>query len=95
MFSLVTDYTNGRVVDESARRGEATGLLDFIPVDKADRRDGIRADASHFHALRDERAGYENRHLLLLLLTFGSMLDRGVGEHGSGKHAGRDERYNA
>ena len=28
-------------------------------------------------------------------LTFGSLVDRGIGEHGSGKHAGRNENCSA
>ena len=48
-------------------------------------------DRQQFNTLRDKRTGDENRPLFDFLLTFGSLVARGVGKHRSGKHARRDE----
>jgi hypothetical protein len=91
----MTDYTNRRIDDESASCRLPPGPVDFVAVNNSKRRNRRRADRLQFDTLRDERTGYENRLLFNFLLTFGSLVDRGIGEHRSGKHAGRHQNYSA
>ena len=91
----MTDYANRRIVDESAWRCLPPGSVDVMAVNNSDRRDRLRADRLQFDALRDQRAGDENRPLFNLLLPFGGLVSRGIGERCSGKYAGRDESCNA
>ena len=90
-----SDYADRRFVDKSARRRRPPGPVDLMAVNDSNRRDRRSADRLQFDTLRDERTGDENRLLFNILLTFGSLVDRGIGEHRSGKYAGCDESCNA
>jgi len=87
------DYAQRRVIDQSTRRRTSPCLIDFTTINDSDRRDRRRADRSQLNTLWDKRTGDENRLLFNILLTFGSLLDRGIGEHRSGKHAGCHQNY--
>ncbi len=91
----MTDYADRRFVDKSAWRRLPRGPVDFVAVNNSKRRNRRRADRPQFNTLRDERTGDENRLLFNILLTFGSLVHRGIGEHRSGKHAGRHQNYTA
>jgi hypothetical protein len=91
----MTDYTNRRIDDESARRRLPPGPVDFVAVNNSKRRNRRRADRLQFNTLWDKRAGNENSPLFNFLLMFWSLVGRGVGEHRSGKHAGRHQNYSA
>ena len=91
----VTDYAHRRIIDQSARRRLSPGPVDFMAVNNSNRRDRLGTYWLQFDTLRDERTGDENRLLFNILLTFGSLVDRGIGEHPSGKHAGRNENCSA
>ena len=91
----MTDYTNRRIVDESASCRLPPGPVDFVAVNNSKRRNRRRADRPQFNTLWDERTGDENRLLFNILLTFGSLVDRGIGEHRCAKHAGRHQNYGA
>jgi hypothetical protein len=66
-----------------------------MPVNNSNRRDRLRAYWLQLNALWDKRTGDENRLLFNILLTFGSLVDRGIGEHRSGKNAGCHQNYSA
>ena len=91
----MTDYADRRFVDKSTRRRLPRGPVDFVAVDDSDRRDRLRTDRLQFDTLRDERPGDENRPLFTCLLTFRSLVARGVGKHRSGSHAGGNENCSA
>src|SRR5207249_6842234 len=91
----VSNYAHRGIVNESTRRRLPPGPVDFVAVDDSDRRDRLRTDRLQFDALRDERTGDENRLLFNILLTFGSLAHRGLGEHRCAKHAGCHQNYNA
>jgi hypothetical protein len=92
---LATDYANRRIVDDSARRRLPPGPVDFVAVNNSKRRNRCRADRLQFNTLWDKRTGDENRLLFNVLLTFGSLVHRGIGEHRSSKHAGCHQDYGA
>ena len=91
----MTDYANRRVVDKGARRRLPSGPVDFMAVDNSDRRDRLRADRQQFDTLWDERTCDENRPLFNLLLTFRSLVARGLGTRCCSKHAGHNESGSA
>ncbi len=92
---LVTDYAHRGVIDQSARRRLPPGPVDFMAVNKSNRRDRLRAYWLQFNTLWNKRTGDENRPLFDFLLTLRSSVARGVGKHRSGKHTGRDENCSA
>jgi hypothetical protein len=57
----MTNHAYRRLVDENARCRATPGLIDFLSVDVADRRERGRADASNLNALRDKGTRDENR----------------------------------
>jgi len=75
----MTDYTNRRIVDESASCRLPPGPVDFVAVNNSKRRNRRRADRLQFNTLWDKRTGDENRPLFNFLLAFRSLLDVGVG----------------
>jgi hypothetical protein len=87
----VTDQAERRLIDQSARRRTSPCLVDFTTINDSNRRNRRRADRPQLNTLWDKRTGDENRPFFNLLLASGGLLDRGTGEHCSGKHAGRDE----
>ena len=89
------DYAQRRIIDQSARRRLSPSPVDFTTINDSERRDRRGADRSQLNTLWDKRTGHENRPLLNLLITFRGLLDRGIGEHRSGKHAARDENCSA
>src|SRR6266480_6550406 len=91
----VTDYAHRRLIDESARGRTSPCLVDFTAINNSTRRDCRRADRPQFNTLWDKRTGDENRPLFNFLLPFGGLVDRRIGEHRSGKHAGHDESSSA
>ena len=92
---LATDYANRRFVDKSARRRRPRNPVNLMAVNNSNRRDCLGAYWLQLNALWDKRTGDENRLLFNILLTFGSLLDRGIGKRCSGKHAGRHQNYGA
>ena len=64
-------------------------FVDFTSIDDSNRRDRGRADAPHFHALRDKRTGQENCDFFSFFLARLSSIDRRIGEDGS-----RNRRHN-
>jgi hypothetical protein len=91
----VTDYAHRGVIDQSARRRLPPGPVDFMAVNKSNRRDRLRAYWLQFNTLWNKRTGDENRPLVNFLFTFRSLIGRRVGKHRSGKHTGRDENCSA
>jgi hypothetical protein len=91
----VTDYAHRGVIDQSARRRLPPGPVDFMAVNKSNRRDRLRAYWLQFNTLWNKRTGDENRPLFNFLLMFRSLVARGVGQHRSSKDAGHDESYSA
>ena len=89
------DYAQRRIIDQSAWRRLPPSPVDFTTINDSDWRDRRGADRSQLNTLWDKRTGHENRPLLNLLITFRGLVDRGIGEHRSGKHAGRDENCSA
>ena len=66
-----------------------------MAVNDSNRRDRRRTYREHFNTLWDERTRDKNRLLFNILLTFGSLVVRGIGKHRPGKHAGRNENCSA
>ena len=66
-------------------------FVDFTSIDDSNRRDRGRADAPHFHALRDKRAGHENCDFFSFLVVRLGSIDWRIGEDGSRKRRGDDE----
>jgi len=91
----VTDYAQQRLIDQNAWRRTSPCLVDFTTINDSNRRDGRRADRAQLNTLWDKRTGDENRPLFNFLLAFRSLVDRGIGKHCFGKHAGRDENCGA
>ena len=91
----MTDYTNRRIVDESASCRLPPGPVDFVAVNNSKRRNRRRADRLEFNTLWDKRTGNENSPLFNFLLMFWSLVGRGVGKHRSRSHAGRNENCSA
>jgi hypothetical protein len=91
----VTDYAQRRLIDQNARGRTAPCLVDFTTINDSDRRDRRGADRLQFNTLRDKRTSDENRPLFNFLRAPGGLVDREIGEHRYGKHAGHDESYDA
>ena len=89
------DYAQRRIIDQSARRRLPPSPVDFTTINDSDWRDRRGADRSQLNTLWDKRTGDKNRPLLNFLIAFRGLLNRGIGEHRSGKHAGRDENCRA
>lgn len=92
---LVTDYAHRRIIDQGARCRLPPGPVDFMAVNKSNRRDRLRADWLQFNTLWNKRTGYENRPLFDFLLTLRSSVARGLGKDRSSKHAGHDKNCSA
>jgi hypothetical protein len=92
---LVTDHAKRRLIDQSARRRRSPRLVDFTAINDSNRRNRRSADRPQLNTLWNKRTGDENRPLFNFLFAFGSLIDRGIGEHCSGKHAGPDESCSA
>jgi len=91
----VTDYTQRRFIDESARRRDSPCAIDLMTINDSNRRNRRSANGLQFDALRDERTGDENRPLFNLLLVSGGFLDRRIGERCSSKNADRHQSCSA
>jgi len=91
----VTDDAERRLINQSARRRTSPCLVDFTTINDSDRRDHRGADRPQLNTLWDKRTGDKNRPFFNFLLAFGGLLDRGIGQHCSGKHAGGDESCSA
>ena len=91
----MTDYAHRRIIDQSARRRLSPGPVDFMAVNNSNRRDRLGTYWLQFNTLWNKRTGDENRPLFNFLFAFGSLIDRGIGEHCSGKDAGPDESCSA
>ncbi len=89
------DYAQRRIIDQSARRRLPPGPVDFTTINDSDWRDRRGADRSQLNTLWNKRTGDKNRPLLNFLIAFRGLVDRGIGEHRSSKHAGRDENCSA
>src|SRR6266496_4787115 len=74
----VTDYAHRGVIDQSARRRLPPGPVDFMAVNKSNRRDRLRAYWLQFNTLWNKRTGDENRPLFDFLLTLRSSVARGI-----------------
>jgi len=91
----VTDDAERRLIDQSPRRRTSPCLVDFTTINDSDRRDRRGADRPQLNTLWDKRTGDKNRPFFNFLLAFGGLLDRGIGQHCSGKHAGGEESCSA
>ncbi len=66
-------------------------FVDFTSIDDSNRRDRGRADAPHFHALGDKRAGHENCDFFGFFVVSLSSIDWRIGEDGTRKRRGDNE----
>ena len=91
----MSNYAHRGIVNESTRRRLPRGPVDFMAVNNSKRRNRLSTYWLQLNTLWDKRTGDENRLLFNFLLAFRSLLNVGVGEHRSGKQAGRDEDCSA
>src|SRR5205814_8506491 len=83
--SSVANDAHRRIVHKSARRRPTSCAVNFPTRNDANGRNRFCAHALHFDALRDERAGDENRLLSHFLLSLLAPLDRCIGKRGAGR----------
>jgi len=78
--SSVANDAHRRIVHKSARRRPTSCAVNFPTRNDANGRNRFCAHALHFDALRDERAGDENRLLSDFFLPLRGGLDRRIGK---------------
>src|SRR6476620_9841228 len=83
--SSVANDAHRRIVHKSARRRPTSCAVNFPTRNDAKGRNRFCAHALHFDALRDERAGDENRLLSHFFLALLAPFDRRVGKRGAGR----------
>ena len=83
--SSVANDAHRRIVHKSARRRPTSCAVNFPTRNDANGRNRFCAHALHFDALRDERAGDENRLLSQFFVSLLAPLDRRIGKQGAGR----------
>ena len=75
---LAACCANRRIREQYPSRRSASGGIDFVTIDDADRRDRSSSDRLSFDPLRNQRAGYEDGSLVRLFLIVRGLIDRFV-----------------